>query len=392
MSNFDNIPDELQERDQWLLWDSSADSPRQPHWNGDFYGISWSDPDDWHSFDEAVSMAATTDSWGIGYVMAKDNDDHARGLYGCLDLDGVHDPETGRSKDWVPGLSAFFQEGEGYVEFSPSGTGIHIPLVGQDEPDWWADSHFTDGEHEGVEYLTNKFVTFTGNKLTGAGSKVSDADPAPFLHECYKIINDESPVQQETHSYDGDVDAELSVEEMETALEHIDSNCGYTDWRRIIYAIHDWDSGSTGRQLAEDWSRSSAGWDDDAGQHLDSIWSNADEGPSNKEATVGSIIHKANENGWTSSSGSGSGSDTPDVRGATHEANTDGGEDTDTDETDDGTFTWDMVYNGYQNADRADDRMPYRYGATEIMSREDHWRNVAETDILWRYVRPNGDP
>lgn len=216
MSNFDNIPDELQERDQWLLWDSSADSPRQPHWNGDFYGISWSDPDDWHSFEEAVETAAECDSWGIGYVMAKDNDDYARGLYGCLDLDGVHDPETGRSKDWVPGLSAFFDEGERYVEFSPSGTGIHIPLVGQDEPEWWSDSHFSDDEHEGVEFLTNKFVTFTGNKLTGAGESVSDADPAPFLHECYEAINDESPVQQDSHDYsDSDHDGdELSREEI----------------------------------------------------------------------------------------------------------------------------------------------------------------------------------
>jgi len=85
MSAFANIPDELQERDQWLLWDASADTPRRPHWNGNFH-ISWDDPDDWHSFDDAVAAAETRDSWGIGYVLAKDNDDYARGLYGCLDL------------------------------------------------------------------------------------------------------------------------------------------------------------------------------------------------------------------------------------------------------------------------------------------------------------------
>jgi hypothetical protein len=177
MDEVENIPAELKKRDQWLMWDAAHDTPRRPHWKGDF-GISWSDPDDWHSFETAVSAAKTRDSWGIGYVMAKDNDDYARGLYGCLDLDGVHDDEAGEKKEWLPGLSTFF-DGDGYLEYSPSETGIHIPLVGQDAPDWWSDSHFTADEHEGVEYLTNKFVTFTGDKLRGASDTVSDADPTP---------------------------------------------------------------------------------------------------------------------------------------------------------------------------------------------------------------------
>ena len=49
---YDNVPDELQKRNQWLLWDSSADTPRRPHWKGDFQ-ISWSDPDEWHTFEES---------------------------------------------------------------------------------------------------------------------------------------------------------------------------------------------------------------------------------------------------------------------------------------------------------------------------------------------------
>ena len=34
MSDFSAIPDELKERDQWLLWDSANDTPRRPHWEG----------------------------------------------------------------------------------------------------------------------------------------------------------------------------------------------------------------------------------------------------------------------------------------------------------------------------------------------------------------------
>ena len=131
MIDLDAIPDELQDRDQWLLWDSSSDTPRRPHWAGNT-SISWSDPDDWHSFEEAVETAKKRDSWGIGYVMALDNDDHARGLYGCLDLDGVI-AEVGGPKEWLPSLEDFLND-HAYAEYSASGEGIHIPLVGQQAP------------------------------------------------------------------------------------------------------------------------------------------------------------------------------------------------------------------------------------------------------------------
>lgn len=47
----DAIPDEQQERDQWLTWDAAADAPRRPHWRGDF-SVSWTDRDDLFSESE----------------------------------------------------------------------------------------------------------------------------------------------------------------------------------------------------------------------------------------------------------------------------------------------------------------------------------------------------
>lgn len=190
--DYENIPDELKQRDQWLLWDSDADKPRQPHWNGDFYGVSWNEPTDWHSFDEAVSLAETKDSWGIGYVVAKDNPDYAHGIYGCLDLDGCAQDHRGGPKEWLPSLGMFMNEGF-YAEYSASGYGIHIPIVGQDVPEWWTDSHFSDEEHEGVEYLTHKFIAFTGDQMRESGNTVCDQDPTEFLRKSYETINDETP-------------------------------------------------------------------------------------------------------------------------------------------------------------------------------------------------------
>jgi len=299
MSDFDAIPAELRDRDQWLLWDAAADTPRRPHWRGNF-GISWSDPDDWHSFEAAVSAAEERESWGIGYVMALDNDDHARGLYGCLDLDGcVEDPDGRRGpKDWLPSLAPFIQD-DAYMEYSPSSEGIHIPLVGQEPPEWWRDSHFSAEEHEGVEYLTNKFVTFTGDAMKAcAGNAVTDTDPAPFLHKAYEELNDASPVENSSHDYDeSDAEGDLSEREIRDALDHVDSSVPYPQWRDILFAIHDWDASATGRNVAEDWSMG-PGWDDQADELIEKIWSGASQGDG---ITVGTLIHKASENGWSSS-------------------------------------------------------------------------------------------
>lgn len=189
--DFGNIPDELRDRAQWLLWDSGSDSPRRPHWRGNF-GVSWNDPDDWHSFEEAVEAASERESWGIGYVFAESNDDYPRGIYGALDIDGCADPDTG-PKEWLPSMQPFFDRGA-YMEKSPSKEGIHVPLAGFEPPEWWSDAHFTDEEHEGVEAYGSKFFTFTGDVL-GDNEGVADTGEwvEDWLAEAYQVITGEDP-------------------------------------------------------------------------------------------------------------------------------------------------------------------------------------------------------
>jgi hypothetical protein len=65
-------------------------------------------------------------------------------------------------------------------------------------------------------------------------------------------------------------------------------------------AVHDWDDGQTGKSLFEQWSRGS-GWDSDSQRHIDNIWSGADQG---EGITVGTLIHHAQEAGWSPSGSS----------------------------------------------------------------------------------------
>jgi P4 family phage/plasmid primase-like protien len=179
----ENIPDELKERDQWLLWDKSADTPRRPHWRGNF--VSWNEPEDWHSFEEAIQAARDRESWGVGYVVAAGNDDYPRGLYGALDLDGCVDGNG--PAEWLPSLSPFIDH-DAYAEYSPSKNGLRIPVAGFELPDWWKHLQ-AGGDHQGIEAEVSKFQTFTGDKIDGAGESV--VDTGEWLTEWLKEATEE---------------------------------------------------------------------------------------------------------------------------------------------------------------------------------------------------------
>jgi len=286
---YDSIPDEFKDREQWLLWDSSADTPRRPHWNGDF-GISWSNPDEWHSFSEAVSLAQTNESWGIGYVTAADNDKYPAGAYGVIDIDGAFD-ENGNLKDWVPDLEPFSKAAT-YMERSPR-TGIHIPFNGAKVPDWWSDTQI--GDHEGIDVLTNKFCTFTGDTLPESGSGVAPVDPTSWLLSAYEELNGEPPNLTDETDTDYSGDEWLTDSHVENALSHIDPDISHPEWVRLGYAVHDYDSGSNGKSLFESWSRKGSKYDDDAAETIAKIWSDASAGGG---VTVATLVHKAKQQGW----------------------------------------------------------------------------------------------
>lgn len=283
-----NIPERFKRRDKWLLWDNSADTPRRPHWRGDF-GISWNDSDDWHTFEQALEASQERDSWGIGYVFTPDDDEY------MIDVDGGFNDE-GKPREWFPGLDRFTDDGA-YMEWSPSGDGVHIPVEGQ-LPEWWSDSELEDKEHQGVDVLTNKFCTFTGAKHPDSGDNVTEVNAAPFLFNCYQNLEGEPPQPEADESESGqnyDGDEWLTDDDVEAALDEIDPDLPHNEWIKLAYAVHDYDRGSNGKSLFESWSKRGQKWDADAKRSVDSIWNNATEG---SDVTVATLIHKAKESGW----------------------------------------------------------------------------------------------
>jgi len=294
------IPNELKARDQWLLWDKSANTPRRPHANGDF-GISWNDPDDWLTFDAAREAAAAEDAWGVGYVFQIGNSGFDAGQYAALDIDGCLD-EDQRPKEWLPSLQPLLDAGA-YVEVSPSGTGLRIPLEGYEAPPWWSDSHFSDEEHEGVDVLENKFATITGDRIDPAGQTlaVDDSIIDEWLAAAYEVLNGEPPRDQGNQqasisnissSRDDDY---LDQEIVEDALSYIDPDVGYPTWRNVGFALQSHFSDRVALSLFKDWSRDGQKWDSDAERRAERIIRDA---TSSGGCTIGTVVYLAKQGGW----------------------------------------------------------------------------------------------
>jgi putative DNA primase/helicase len=302
MSDYQNIPDDLQDRDQWLFWNSSSDSPRKPLASpAATSGCSWGDPETWLSFDEARAQAEKVPQAGIGYVNAKDNDEYARGLIGSIDIDGAAD-EDGHARDWVPSLEPFFDR-DAYVEWSPSEQGLRIPVVGIDVPEWWSDFDNIDGEHKGVEVLTNKFSTYTGDTIRGAGEDAVEYGEwlDDWLREVYKELAGEDPLADDSVDTDDDEytanDEWLTEDAAEEALESINPDCGYDTWKDIGMALVNCFGRSTGGQLFKQWSRGGSKWDSDAKEQAQRIIDDA----SGYGFDAGTLVMHASSAGWDAS-------------------------------------------------------------------------------------------
>lgn len=312
--NPEDVPAELRERDQWLMWDTAEDKPRAPL-NERGVKASWTDPDEWLSFDEAREIAEGIDTRGIGYVFAYADTDklqYARGLYGGLDLDRCVESPHGSPKEWLPSLAPFIDRGA-YIEWSPSATGLHIPLAGFEPPEWWSDRDAAFGDHEGVEAYGSKFFTFTGDRLEpneddeiDAGREVADAGEwvVDWLAEVYKAKNgydprdaddDLNPIHGDRDvGGDGDGDEWVDEEVAEDALDHINPDVGHAEWFSVGVSLVNHLGESAGGRLFDQWSRGGSKYDAD---HVESVIDDADE----YGLDIRYLVNAAKSHGWDAS-------------------------------------------------------------------------------------------
>jgi len=123
----ENIPEELTERPQWVCWrleERDGTQTKVLYIPGTPTRAKSNDLMTWRTFSEALAAYASPKQPaydGIGYVFGPCP-------FAGIDLDDCRDPDTG---DVAAFARAILDEvPEGYVEASPSGTGIHVILRG----------------------------------------------------------------------------------------------------------------------------------------------------------------------------------------------------------------------------------------------------------------------
>src|SRR5687768_4052995 len=151
----ENIPAQLTERPQWVCWrlETRGDKPTKvPYTPGTERRASSTDLLTWRTFREALEAyeAAQPPYDGIGFVLSS-----ADPFVG-IDLDRCRDPEDGEISGWAQKIISRVQEG--YIEASPSGTGVHIIVQGAVR-----DGGMRKGKVE--MYSRARFFTITGALL-----------------------------------------------------------------------------------------------------------------------------------------------------------------------------------------------------------------------------------
>jgi putative DNA primase/helicase len=120
----DDIPEELTERPQWVLWryEERGGKMTKIPYTDTGHRASSTDLMTWTSCAMAVGAYERGDYEGIGFVFSSADP------YTGIDLDDCRDPETGEIAPWAQKILGRVQEG--YIEVSPSGTGVHIIVEG----------------------------------------------------------------------------------------------------------------------------------------------------------------------------------------------------------------------------------------------------------------------
>ncbi len=172
--SWDQIPTDLAQRQQWVLWKFEWDTKRATWLKVPYYvgggrraGDQGGDRDRQRLATLPVIRAAferkqgQPDAWsGIGFGFLPGD-----GLIG-IDLDKQVDPATGEMSERCKKIISAFNT---FTEISPSGTGVHLYVRGH--------THTAKSNDIGVEMFCEKqYFTVTGKHVPGTPLTVADAD------------------------------------------------------------------------------------------------------------------------------------------------------------------------------------------------------------------------
>ena len=274
---FENIPMELKRIPRWVLWkfveigDENTKRWSKLPTQANNQPASSTNPSTWADFlSVQAAYEATPDRFdGVGFVFSDEDN-----LIG-VDLDDCYDETFTNAA-----LQQLAHNIDGYMEISPSGTGVKIftrSLL--------ANAHV---DHtKGLEvYPRGRYFTVTGHHISGTipeePQDLTDVIPARTIRHTGDAFEDYSPPVPE---YD--------IHRVETEiLSKLPQDCGYTEWLSVGFALHHQFGGDyEALELWERWSYGDGSVENYAPGQCDAKW------PTFKGsgATLRSLIFKVNQ-------------------------------------------------------------------------------------------------
>jgi Primase C terminal 1 (PriCT-1) len=176
------VPDDLSERDQWLLWryesrnGAATKVPYQANRKATRKRASSIDASTWASFEGAIELWRSAPDWyaGLGFVFAEDDP------FCGIDLDDALDSQ-GTVKPWARGIVERFADT--YMEISPSGSGLKIWARGS-VPANLPGVSVGDGQIEIYDHA--RYFALTGWVFRGAPLQLEDH--AADLRDLYACL------------------------------------------------------------------------------------------------------------------------------------------------------------------------------------------------------------
>ncbi len=166
-----NIPNELKELRQWVVWKRD----KVPYSARTGRPASPTDPNTWTDYTAAVRALQKEDAYcGVGFVFTADDP------YIGIDIDDCAS-STGKIRPFVQEIISKL---DSYTEYSPSGTGIHIILRGKKPGPRCRKKHHACT----VEiYEKDRYFTVTGNHVPGTpeGIRPRSAELAEIYRELF---------------------------------------------------------------------------------------------------------------------------------------------------------------------------------------------------------------
>ena len=172
-----SYPQELLGRKQWVNWRLIPDKDGGKDKKMPFNPLSGkvaasNNPATWTDYATAADALERYGFTGLGFMFTKDD-----GLVG-VGVDHCYDPETKAFNDTAKAIIA---RQPTYMEFSPSGTGIHLFFKGT------MPGTGNKNTKTGVEmYEHTRYFTMTGNRLSGSADTIAeDEGTLKWIHETY---------------------------------------------------------------------------------------------------------------------------------------------------------------------------------------------------------------